>query len=279
MIALRLAAVVAALVTIILNAHHGFKSSVIVEYAVLFATLNASFDLAKCSCLVGMGRAWQQGHRLTALLLLALFVPLFANSLWCGVSEVVTSRAADTGKTTVANEARARAEADHPRLTAELATMQASPTFAASAGCALPKSQTARDYCAKVEATKTALAIADQQLTAITPTDPEPQFTLAASLTGWSLPSLKLTQALSLVVLAELVGSVGFYLSSQINSKASGKAAGRRWFAQHAKPAKNLEIHSAAAPEALATMPNEVAPTTKNKPPAPSLTWAIPKPP
>lgn len=279
MIALRLAAIVAALVTITLNAHHGYKSSVVVEYAVLFATLNATLDLAKCSCLVGMGKAWQQRRPITALLLLALFLPLFANSLWCGVAEVVTSRAADTGHTVVANQTRARAEADHTRLTAELATMQASPTFTASAGCALPKSQTARDYCAKVDATKAALTRTSQPLTAITPTDPEPQFSLTAALTGWSLASLKLTQALSLVVLAELVGSVGFYLSSRINSKGVGKPVERRWFSRRAKPAKSAETTPTASPEALAITLNGVTPAINAKPAAPQLTWTIPKPP
>lgn len=274
MIALRLAAIIAALVTITLNAHHGYKSSVVVEYAVLFAILNATLDLAKCSCLVGMGKAWQQGRPVTALWLLALFFPLFANSLWCGVAEIVTSRAADTGQITVANQTRTRAEADHIRLTAELATMQASPTFTASAGCALPKSQNARDYCAKVDATKAALARTSQQLTAITPTDPEPQFTLAADLTGWSLASLKLTQALSLVVLAELVGSVGFYLSSRINSKAPGKPAGRRWFSRRAKSAKTTENTPAALPGSF-TAPSAMVHVAPAAIPSKAVTWKV----
>lgn len=242
MIALRLAAVVAALVTITLNAHHGFKASQVFEYAVLFAALNAALDVAKCSCLAGMHQAWRLSRYPAALLLFLLFWPLFLNSLWCGLSEVAISRAGEIEQHVAASQIRARAEVDYQRLIGEMATMKASPTFAASAACALPKSQTAREYCSKLAALQTSIAGISAELDRTHIKDPEPQLTLVAQLTGWELPQLQLGVALWPVLLAELVGSVGFYLGAGGTPGRIGRNKWALWLSlppKHAPAAKN----------------------------------------
>ena len=51
MIALRIAALISAVATIVLNAHYGWTSSSVLFYAAMMATLSVAFDVAKCSLL------------------------------------------------------------------------------------------------------------------------------------------------------------------------------------------------------------------------------------
>ena len=59
-------------------------------------------------------------------------------------------------------------------------------------------------------------------------TDPQPQLTLAGTLTDFGLPALQFVDALKLVVLAEWIGSGGFYLSRWINFKGPQTPVQRR---------------------------------------------------
>lgn len=214
MIALRLAASIAALVTITLNAAYGFKTSATLEYAVLFAALNAALDVAKCACLVGANRAWHNRQPVAALILFLLFWPLLANSLWCGLSEVAFNRGHEQSRFTADAQRRALARADHDRAAAELADLEAGPDYKASTACALPKTNRARTLCARhADATQRLHSAADA-INAPPADDPTPQMTLLAAWTGYDMPVLLLAAALWPIALAELCGSVGFYISS-----------------------------------------------------------------
>lgn len=278
MIALRLAAMVAALTTVTLNAHFGYTSTSVVEYAILFAVLNATLDLAKCSCLVGMNAAWQHRHVASAGLLFLVFWPLLAWSLFCGLSEVALSKGTAADRHIADTQARTRAEAEHARLTRELATMQANATFTATAACALPKSNTAREFCASVTATKAALAAAETKIAAKTTTDPQPHLTLLATVTGKRMEQVQFTVALVPVLLAELVGSVGFFLSGRAAPKAPKQPVQRRWWLRATKSPPSIDTAPAASQEALAAPSKPVVPVNGATPPRPTLTWTIPKP-
>lgn len=223
MMALRIASFVAAAVTITLNAVYGFKTSTVLHYAILFATLNAALDIAKCACLVGASRAWQTGQPVAAVLLFLMFWPLLANSLWCGLSEVAFNRSAEQSQFNADDGARTRAAATHRRAAAELERLEASPLYKSSTACALPKTQRERALCTSHASAKSERAGADATLTTKPAADPAPQITLLATWTGYDLATLLLATALWPIALAELCGSIGFYLS------ASPDRTGRRW--------------------------------------------------
>jgi hypothetical protein len=209
----RIAALVAAVVTITLNAAYGFKTSTVFEYAVLFAALNAALDIAKCSCLVGASRAWRSGQWLPAILLFLLFWPLLANSLWCGLSEVTFNRAAEATRYAADTQSRDLASAARKSASDELANLKASPYYKSSTACALPKTNREHQLCDNIEAATDQLRKATETLALQPATDPAPQMNLLASLTGFELPALHLAAAFWLIALAELCGSLGFYLS------------------------------------------------------------------
>jgi hypothetical protein len=215
MIILRSAAAVAAIVTIALNAHHGYKSAATLEYAVIFGALNAALDIAKCTLIpIGMravrARAW-----VVALLAFALFPLLFANSVWNAVSQVAISRDAGKATAVASMQRRQRAETEHARLIRELAIMEANATFEATAACTRPASRAARAFCGAIDNTKAALKSAAATLASSTPADPQPQITLLSALTGQSVPFLTFVLAVVPVLLAELVGSFGFVIAAQ----------------------------------------------------------------
>lgn len=237
MMAFRAAAYVAALVTVTLNASYGFKTSTALEYAVLFAALNAALDIAKCSCLAGAAGAWHAGHRIAGIVLFLLFWPLLANSLWCGLSEVTFNRAAETSRHETDTQARSIAAADHARASAELADLEASPLYKTSTACALPKTNRERTLCAKRAEASTKLRQAADALARQSADDPTPQLTLLSSITGVNLPALMLAAAFWPIALAELCGGVGFYLTCQSDRAKPRWNVFRRKSAATASPA------------------------------------------
>lgn len=235
MIALRAAALVAAMVTVTLNAAYGFKTSTAVEYAILFASLNAALDVAKCACLVGASRAWQTGQRNVAVVLFILFWPLLVNSLWCGLSEVAFNRSSEQRHFEVDAELRALAQSAHAAAAADLAALKASPLYNSSTACALPKTSRERALCAKYDRLA---ASAREAVTAIGQTpvnDPAPQVTMLASWTGYDIAALLLATALWPIVLAELTSSIGFYVSAQSPGRAERRHK-RFWHSKAVAP-------------------------------------------
>ncbi len=221
MILLRLAAMIAAAVTVALNAHHGYTSASTLAYAVMFALLNAALDIAKCT-LIPIGMRAVRTHSWTvAFVAFGLFPLLFANSVWNAVSQVAISR--DAGKATAVAglQTRQRAESEHKRLLAELALMQQSETFKATAACTRAINRVTRPLCDTVARTKTDIKATEAALAAIAPIDPQPQVTLLASLSGSSIPLLTFVLAVMPVLLAELLGSVGFFIAAQPASSAT----------------------------------------------------------
>lgn len=277
MTVLWLASLASAVLTIILNAHAGFVSAKPLEYAVLFAALYAALDIAKCSLIVAASKAWQSRAYGIAILCVVCFPFFFASSVWNAVTQVAVSR--DEGKAEKVRTAqtRSRTDADHQRLTTELAVMQTSPTFTATAACALPKSKDARTFCTTVQTTKDALTTASTQLAATPATDPEPHVTWVATMLGIAPQPIQFTSALLPVLLAEVLGSIGFYISSRIARKAPERPPERvSWWrpvplrsARRKLPEAPLEPSAVASPQP--------APLNGVTPPAPTLTWKIPK--
>lgn len=236
MITLRFAALVAAAVTITLNAAYGFKTSATFEYAILFAALNAALDIAKCACLAGANRAWHNRQPLSALILFLMFWPLLANSLWCGLSEVAFNRGHEQAKFTTDAQRRALARADHDRAAAELADLEASPLYVSSTACALPKTTRERTLCEKRADAATRLAAAADTLKHQAAADPAPQITLLATWTGYDLSALLLAAGLWPIALAELCGSIGLYAASTPTPARAEPRSKRFWPRKQASP-------------------------------------------
>lgn len=215
MILLRLSALICAATTMTLNAHYGFASSAALYYALLFTGLGIAIDLAKCTLPLVVRRAWQARARLKALLAFMLFLPCFAYSLHAGVSEIARNRDAAGADAVAASGRRGRAEAEHARLSVALATMEADRQFAAAVACAKPSTREQRGFCARIAETRRALSAAAAVLDDVAPVDPHPQLTLFAALTGWPMPQLTFALALYPILLAELCGSLGFYLGAR----------------------------------------------------------------
>ena len=275
MIVLRLAAFVAALVTITLNAHHGFISAKTLEYAILFAVLYGTLDVAKVSVLVAAVYAWRVRAYVTALLCLLLFPPLFLNSVWNALSQVAITRDAGKADQVAAAQTRTRTEAEHARLTAELAVLQESPTFKATAACTQPKTRDARATCQRVQATTDALALISRELSDTTPTDPQPHITLLASVLGIGPAPIQFTAALVPVLLAEIVGSLGFTIAAAVSGKAHQKPVDGRFGIWRGWARSARQTRPEALPDASGAQPAvPVSPPAPN--PSPKLTWAIP---
>lgn len=249
MIALRLAAIVAAVVTISLNAHHGFAGADTLTFAIMFAALNASLDIAKCALIVAGVRAWRARARLVASISFLLFPLLFLNSVWNAVSQVSISR--DAGKAHLSAQAQRRSYAEDARrnLIRRLSVLQENSLFAASAACSLPRTSAARALCENVKRAEAELAAAEASVTAIAPVDPAPHMTLLSAISGQSLPIITFSLAVVPVLLAELVSSFGFLIAAVGSPEAPGRPSEQLSWLRRIKKTKP----SKSAPEAALT--------------------------
>lgn len=80
--------------------------------------------------------------------------------------------------------------------------------------------------------------------------DPAPQITLLASWTGFDLAVLLLATALWPIALAELTGSVGFYLSASL-SRRTERNQKRFWQFRANKASLGVKSDSTVVPSAL----------------------------
>lgn len=218
--ALRFAATIAAIVTVVLNAHHGYISSTTIEYAVMLAALNAALDLGKTALIPAAVAAWRNGAYLIALISLTLFPPLFCNSVWNALSQVALTRSAAATTASHDIQSRDRDLETRRRKVAELSTLEANPSFQASAACALPKTKDARALCQTVTDVKTELDAIDTRLAKPAQADREPAITWLASITAMPHTVIALIVTSAPVLLAELLGSLGFVIAAAQATKA-----------------------------------------------------------
>ena len=150
--------------------------------------------------------------------------------------------------------------------------MQADPIFKQTAACGLTRTKTTKDFCARLDRTKTALAKADQSLNASAPDDPEPNITMFKEYFGWPVPNIRLGLAVWPVLLAELCGSLGFYLSSRTASELPVKAprpVEPSWWRRALRYRPRWKRPPKPAPDPPAPKPDApCAPT-----PAPAIQW------
>lgn len=225
MILLYLSAGICALATLALNAHYGWTSSAVLEYAVVMTALSIAFDLAKSTLLPAMVIAWRRRAPVTAVLCFLLFWPCLGYSLYAGLSQVAKDRDVARAGLVSNGEAREHTEALHKRLSAELATMLSAPTWEATSACTLPRSSTARAYCEKVAATKRDIADAEAKLAGLSPISADPQLKLLAAVLAVPVPTLQLGVTFAPVVLAEIVGSLGFFIAALLGKASSEPAS------------------------------------------------------
>lgn len=231
---LRIAATIAAIVTVVLNAHHGYVSATTLEYAVMLAALNAALDMAKTALIPAAATAWRSGLYGIALTALALFPALFCNSVWNAMSQVALTR---TAAATTANhdiQSHSRDAETRRRKVAELATLQENPSFQTSAACTLPKTKDARTLCKAVADINAELAVLDTRLNTSAPPDPHPAITWLAEVTKQPHAAIALAVAMAPVLLAELLGSLGFVIAAarQPMNVVKPTSAALDWFSK-----------------------------------------------
>lgn len=276
MIVLRIAAVISIAVTMVLNAHYGYTSAASIPYAVLLATLSVALDLAKSSLLLAASKAWRMNAKGAALLLFIMFWPCLGYSLYAGVSQIAIARDESKAGKVAAVDIRARMEADYLRLTHDVTLAEASPIYTATSACTDVTRPPSKVFCAALATTKAQLATLGTTLSATTPVNPEPQLILIADVTHWSMAGLRFTVAIWPVLLAEMVGSLGFYLSSRISGKPPEKRVQRAsWFAgRWRRPSpKTPPLPGSGALAAPFSPPS--LPSPRNPSP-PKINWTLP---
>lgn len=273
---LRAAATIAAIVTIVLNAHHGYVSATSLEYAVMLAALNAALDMAKTALIPAAATAWRNRSYDIAVIALALFPALFCNSVWNAMSQVALTRAAATASVNHESQSRSRDAETRRRKIAELATLHASASFRESAACTLPKTKDARALCKAVADINAELAALDVRLNTSAPPDPNPAMTWLAEVTAQPHAAIAFAMAMAPVLLAELLGSLGFVIAATPKPTTSREPAKRvvdsfprlhlRWWSPSPKsdPGEPVDV-PAPRPTAGSTPRRE----------SPTISWSI----
>ena len=128
MIALRLAAGIAALLTITLNAYHGYASAMEPLFALLYASLYATLDIAKAAILTAAHLAWTRNRIAIAILCTLLYPPLFMNSLWNAVSQTAIMTEGRIAEAQAQRLNHTHLLTETARLESSLAAMQTSPS-------------------------------------------------------------------------------------------------------------------------------------------------------
>jgi hypothetical protein len=254
----------------VLNARFGFNSSAVIEYAILMAAFSVAFDITKVSCLIMASRACRNRAFHRAALLFLLFLCSFTYSLYAGLSEIARDRDAATADLTADGQTRRRTEAAYNRLSAELAAMQRSPVYASTANCTVLKTAAEKRQCQEIARAKQALATADKTLTAIPPRDPQPQVTLFVALSGWSLPTIQFSLAIWPVLLAEICGSLAFYLTDikRTQPEPSRKTVDPSWWHRLLRYRPKWKTPPTPQPGTAATL------ATRASASAPSIQWS-----
>lgn len=102
---------------------------------------------------------------------------------------------------------------------------QASETHIHGNGNLLAKITDARTYCAKVAPTKAQLAALAVALATTNAPDPEPHVTTLAAMLKMPVSDMRLVLAVAPVLLAELIGSLGFVIARAATPDAAPKPA------------------------------------------------------
>lgn len=268
---LRLAAAIAAIVTVVLNAHHGYISATTLEYAVMLASLNAALDMAKTALIPAAASAWRSGRYGIALTALALFPALFCNSVWNAMSQIALTRIAATASASHDTQARDRDAETRRRKVAELAMLQDSASFQASAACTLPKTKDARTFCKVVADINAEVVVLDTRLNASAASDPYPAITWLAEMTAQPHATIAFAVAMAPVMLAELLGSLGFIIAAAQPARASVGSFPRRPIGWWPRRSEN-DSRASVAP--LNTHPTPASSRTASAT-APTVSWSI----
>lgn len=220
--ALWVSSLACAVTTMVLNAHYGWSTSSDPFYAGMMATVSVAFDVAKSSLLVAASVAWRRMAHFTALLCFLLFWPMLAYSIHAGVAQILRDRNAATASISLALEDRKRAEDEHRRLSTELTLMLSNPLYLQSAACTNLALRGSRESCGRIDQAKARIATLDAQLRIMRQTNPEPHVVAAAHALGWTVDMTRLALALAPILLAELCGSLGFYLAARLGTPFAG---------------------------------------------------------
>jgi len=274
MIFARIAVAGAILCTLWFNGSYAWHRATDLPSQIALVALALTVDMAKVGLLPAAANRWRHGHHYAAALLVVLFVPCLAFSIFAGYSSITTNRATTTVTTQATADARARAQTAYDQATADLGTAKLSPFWKDTAACTTPHNAKQRDFCDKV-ATDTlaqtkALAVLNEALVVAV----DPELHTLADVTGWPQSRLLLTVALWPAVLLELVSSLGLYAVSQPTRppRRAAPVARFRHRSSSSSPPPAPPVHSGAA---IPAKPNGAAGPPRSS--VPAVSW--PKPP
>ena len=249
-------ATAAILCTLALNAWHGWSqgNTPLQQYGMM--AINVTIDLIKIGGLPAVSHLWTIGYRIRAVTLLPLWALAFGWSTFCGYSAILSTRTTTAVEATGHEQHRARAQRIYDETTATLDTAKTNPLWQASGGCTAIR-QSHRAFCDGIAKATTQRATAERTLSAVAPTQANPELSALAKETGQPLPWIIFMAALFPAVLLELVASVGFWaVGPRTNAKAFKSPQERRspfWLprlrqSRETPPAVALEASAVPSP-------------------------------
>lgn len=269
MILLRLAAFTCAAATLFLNATYGWATSFELSYAVVMTAISIAIDIFKSTLLLVALRLAREGAPLRAAIAFLMFWPCFAYSLHAGLSQVALNRETVSAAAEGAFHTHQRILDDYDRVSRNLATMQQSQTYLSTSACARARLRSAKDFCEKVADTQASLAKLSATLSGASPPEPDPQLTLFAAITGWSMSTLKFFLSLWPILLAELGAGVGFALSAR--TKATQNAP--KWFWRRSPRSPPSEPKTQPQSVPMPVSPRAAVAAPAPPPQAPAIVW------
>ncbi len=151
MIFARIAVAGAILCTLWFNASYAWGKATDLPGQVALVTLALTVDLCKCGFLPAASLLWRRGRELPALVLVLLFVPCLAFSIFAGFSSITTNRATTTVTAQATADARARAQIAHDEARQEIATAKTSELWETTTACTSIKKTSQREFCDRFE--------------------------------------------------------------------------------------------------------------------------------
>ena len=229
MIFARIAVAGAILCTLWFNASYAMQKATDLPGQIALVALALTVDLCKCGFLPAASLLSRRGRELPAIVLMVLFVPCLAFSIFAGFSSITTNRASTTVATQAIADARARAQSAYDESLRDLAAAKTSSLWAATAGCTTFKTPKHREFCERVDEVRQSQQQALSTLNVAPTVAVDPELAVLENVTGLQAQQLLLTVALWPALLIELVSSLGLYAVSQPTSVNRPTRSRRLW--------------------------------------------------
>lgn len=213
--------------TMFFNGSYAYGQAGAHEHQVAMVALALTIDLAKATFLPAAAHFRTQGKLLGPLLLMLLWLPALAYSTFAGYAYLTTTRANAHLDDEAQSGNRTRAQADYDRATKDLTTAKTSADWTTTAACTRPRTTPLRSFCTRVAETEKKLTEASKIVGSIRPTHVNPEITILATVSGWTVPTLAFLVALFPAVLIELIAGLGLYVLRNPADAGPARPSGR----------------------------------------------------